>query len=127
MKSVTRSMRDLFAGVSSREEFSLALRDFIDRFRDCPDGVLIADEPTLLAAALGDDGLSDAWLASTAAWLARRHGLPVPSWARGHARCLARPWFAAKTHKLRMLLLQDSPTEFRIRNLFVSADAIERV
>ncbi len=127
MKVITSNMREVFAEVSSRDDFSLTLRDFIDRFREGPDAALIADEPALLATTLDDDGLSDAWLASTAAWLARRHALPVPPWARGQARCLPRPWYAAKTHKLRMLLLQDSPAEFRIRNLFVSADAIERV
>ena len=127
MKAVSTTMRDAFAGIGSREDFSFMLRDFLDRFRELPDPALIEEEPSLLAGVLHDDGLSDAWLASAAAWLARRQGLPVPVWARGTARCLPHPWFAARTHKLRMLLLQDSPTEFRIRNLFVSADAIERV
>jgi len=127
MNTLAITMHDAFAEVSSRENFSFMLRDFIDRFREGPEPALIAEEPALLAGILDDGGLSDAWLASGAAWLARRHGMPVPEWARGTARCLPKPWFAARTHKLRMLLLQDSPTEFRIRNLFVSADALERV
>jgi hypothetical protein len=119
-------MSEAFAGIRDEREFSYMLRDFLDRFREAPDGALISDEPSSLTRVLDDHGLADAYLASTAAWLARRHGLPVPDWARGTARALAKPWFAAKTHKLRMLLLQDSPTEFRIRNLFVSSDALSR-
>ncbi|WP_367871316.1 hypothetical protein [Luteolibacter sp. Populi] len=115
-----------FAGISNEQDFSYGFRDFLDRFREAPDFAMISDEPASLKDALNDDGLADAYLASIAAWLARRHDLPVPDWAVGTARALAKPWFAAKTHKLRMVLLQESPVEFRVRNLFVSANALSR-
>ena len=122
----TMSMRDAFSAIKTAEDFGYMLRDFLDRFRDNPDPALLADEPSLLAGVLNDDGLADAYLAATAAWLANKHRVGIPVWAKGASRALETPWFAAASHKLRMLLLQDSPTEFRIRNLFVSADALHR-
>lgn len=42
------------------------------------------------------------------------------------ARALTKPFFAARTKALKAVLLQESPVEFRIRNLFVSANALSR-
>jgi hypothetical protein len=120
-------MKQAFAAIQSSEDFGYMIRDFLDRFRDEPSHSLIAEEPASLASALGDNGLADAYLAATAAWLANNNRLPVPPWAKGSSRALQTPWFAARSHKLKMLLLQESPSEFRLRNLFVSANALSRV
>jgi hypothetical protein len=119
-------MKQAFAAIQSSEDFGYMIRDFLDRFRDEPRHSLIAEEPASLASVLGDNGLADAYLAATAAWLANNNRLPVPPWAKGSSRALQTPWFAARSHKLRMLLLQESPSEFRVRNLFVSANALSR-
>jgi hypothetical protein len=119
-------MKEAFAAIKSSEDFGYMIRDFLDRFRDEPSPSLIAEEPVLLATVLDDNGLADAYLAATAAWLANKNRLPVPAWAKGSSRALEIPWFAARSHKLRMLLLQESPSEFRLRNLFVSANALSR-
>jgi hypothetical protein len=120
------SLREKFAEIESTESFGYSLRDFLDRFRDAPCYDLIAEEPSLLEPRLQDEGRADAFLASTAAYLAQEHGMPVPAWARGNSRALETPWFAAKSHNLRMILLQESPAAFRVRNLFVSANALSR-
>jgi hypothetical protein len=119
-------MSEAFAAIKTSEDFGYMLRDFLDRFREHPSSSLISEEPVSLSESLNDSGVADAYLAATAAWLANKNRLPVPQWAKGDSRALELPWFAANSHKLRMLLLQDSPTEFRIRNLFVSADALSR-
>ena len=119
-------MREKFAGITDTESFGYSLRDFLDRFRDTPSPDLLAQEPALLEPRLKDNGRADAFLASTAAYLAQKHQFPVPSWASGCSRALEKPWFAAKTHNLRMILLQESPAAFRVRNLFVSANALSR-
>ncbi len=126
MIAVAGPMKEVFAGIKSTEDFGYMLRDFLDRFREQPDPALIAEEPVLLSSILKDHGVADAYLAATAAWLANRHGLSIPLWAASASRALGVPWFAARTHKLRMLLIQESPVEFRIRNLFVSANALSR-
>ena len=127
MNALSDCLAETVRGVKTPREFGYALSDFVDRFNHAPDSRLVADEPASLTGRFADEGLADAYLASAAAWLCRTHQLPVPLWARGAARALEHPWFAAKTPKLKTLLLQDSPAEFRVRNLFVSADALVRV
>lgn len=127
MKTERASMATAFREICTPRAFGYALSDFVDRFNHAPDLELLNEEPASLREVLADEGLADAYLASAAAWLCRTHHFSVPVWARGSARALEHPWFAAKTPKLKALLLQDSPTEFRIRNLFVSADALVRV
>ncbi len=126
MKASAIPMRELFADVSDTEAFGFRLREFLDRFREQPSFDLIAEEPALLSPAIKDEGKADAFLASTAVFLAQKHSLPIPDWAKGTARALVRPWFAANSHNLRMILLQESPTAFRVRNIFVSANALSR-
>ncbi|MEI6178733.1 MAG: hypothetical protein WCS43_17710 [Verrucomicrobiota bacterium] len=126
MIAIAIPMREAFAAIDNPDDFGYMVRDFLDRFRAQPDPTLIAGEPAPLAPILGDGGVADAYLAATAAWLANKHHLPVPKWAKGGSRALDVPWFAARTHKLRMLLIQECPTEFRVRNLFVSANALSR-
>jgi hypothetical protein len=126
MIAIATPMREKFAGITDTESFGYSLRDFLDRFRDTPSSELIKEEPEPLEPQLKDGGRADAFLASTAAYLAHKHQLPVPRWASGNSRALERPWFAAKSHNLRMILLQESPAAFRIRNLFVSANALSR-
>ncbi len=87
---------------------------------------LIADEPSSLVPVLKDEGVADAYLASVAATLAHEQGQSAPEWASGSARALEKPFFAARTPKLKAVLLQESPVEFRIRNIFVSANALSR-
>lgn len=127
MNPQNSSLAMTFREVRTSRAFGYALSDFLDRFRETPDPALVSEEPCSLREVLDDDGLADAYLASTAAWVCRTHRLPVPAWARGAARALEHPWFAARSPKLKALLLQDSPAEFRVRNLFVSADALMRV
>lgn len=114
------------AHVTSERDFCYAVRDFLDRFRHQPDASLIADEPPLMISILQDEGLADAYLASVAATLAHEQGWPAPVWAKGSTRALEKPYFAAKSPGLKAVLLQESPVEFRIRNIFVSANALSR-
>ena len=126
MKALAIPMSEAFSDVRSEEDFGYTLRDFLDRFRERPDVSLLKDEPALLEPFLRDGGHADAFLAATAAWLANKHRLRVPDWAKGSSRALDEPRFAARSHNLRMVLLQESPAEFRLRNLFVSANALSR-
>lgn len=126
MIATATPMREKFAGITDTESLGYGLRDFLDRFREAPSFDLIAEEPEPLEPKLRDDGRADAFLASTAAYLAQKHQFPTPVWASGTSRALEKPWFAAKTHNLRMILLQESPAAFRVRNLFVSANALHR-
>ncbi|MEI6536627.1 MAG: hypothetical protein WCN98_14880 [Verrucomicrobiaceae bacterium] len=126
MNVITTDLADTVASIISERDLGYALADFVDRFKFVPDLALVEREPALLRDALNDDGLADAYLAATAAWLCHQHGLKVPIWAEGNSRALAQPYIAAKTANLRALLIQESPPEFRVRNVFVSANALSR-
>ncbi len=122
----TPTLATQFANVRTKEDFGYALRDYLDRFRPQPDPSLLADEPALLEPHLHDGSIADAYLAAAAAWMCHQHGYAAPEWATEGRRMLEQPFFAAETHGLRMILLQESPPEFRCRNIFVSANALHR-
>lgn len=105
---------------------SLPLRDFLDGFQSQPASWKLAEEPQRISPVLKDNGFADAYLAAVSDHLCRRHRLLRPDWIFDKDRTLKFPHFAAKTHALRMILLQESPPAFRERNIFVSANALSR-
>jgi hypothetical protein len=121
-----KPMIEQFANITESSELGYAIADFVDRFRSTPTTELLSAEPICLEPILKDAGLADAYLASTAAWLAHHYGVRVPDWAKGNARVLAKPWFASDHPKQKALFIQESPVEFRVRNIFVSANALHR-
>ena len=121
-----QSMKEVFHLIKNKDDFSYAIRDFVDRFSEEPNFSLLQEEPKLLGAVLNDSGVADAWLAATAVHLAKKHNIAIPEWSKGNARALKKPWFGAKSVNLKAILLQESPAEFRVRNLFVSADVLSR-
>ena len=112
--------------VAEPSGFSYAIRNFLDRFNTNPDPVLLADEPALLAPILNDGGYADAFVASTVAYLCQVHDFKAPSWVNEKCRMMPVPHFAAKSPAMKAILLQESPAAFRVRNLFVSANALSR-
>ena len=99
------------------------LREFLDAFyaADAPARArAIANEP----ASVGR--VADAYLAAVAEHLARRFNLDIPAWTGETARFLREPYFAGGYESLKAILLVESPTAFRRRNIFVSHDARAR-
>ena len=112
--------------VTDRTGFSYAIRNFLDRFKSNPNPELLNDEPELLCHLIGDDGYADAFVASTAAYLCQVYGFKTPSWVNANCRKMPYPHFGAKSPNMKAILLQESPAAFRVRNLFVSANALHR-
>jgi hypothetical protein len=108
------------------EHFSLGFRDFLDGFYENPQASKLAEEPRRLTQILNDEGYADAYLAALAEHLAGQYRLPVPAWCRNPERSLKEPNFAFKTPEGRMFLLVESPTAFRVRNIFISAEGLTR-
>ena len=106
------------------EDFSLALRNFLDHYYGL-DGsearaAALAAEPKRMEA------LHDAWLGAVAehlSWLDRRR---PPEWSKGPERFLPRAHFAGGMESLKATLLVESPTAFRRRQIFVTANALAR-
>ena len=70
---------------------------------------------------------TDAYLAALAESLCREFGMRPPAWTERPDYYLKRPWFAGGLESLKAILLVESPAAFRRRNLFVSANALQRV
>lgn len=121
-----KTFADSLGNVRHQNDFDYALANFLDRFKKTPELEMLTEEPPILRTILDDDGLSDSFAAATAAYLCQLHDLPFPDWVNESSRRMKDPWFAAKSHNLRMILLQESPAAFRVRNLFVSANALSR-
>lgn len=126
MSRSTETLRESMANVVVRSDFSYAIGNFLDRFKVNPDPELLVDEPTLLSPLLGDGGYADAFVASTAAYLCQVHDFKAPAWVNMTCRLMSVPHFAAKSPAMKAILLQESPAAFRVRNLFVSANALSR-
>ena len=107
-------------------EVSFAIRDFLDGFYETPDAAALADEPGMLDGKIPNGARLDAYFAAIAEHLCRMNGWRIPAWTCEPTRYLELPWFCMTSHAGRMLLLMDSPSAFRARNIFVSADALAR-
>ncbi len=119
-------LSESLAHVVTSSEYSFAIRNFLDRFTANPDPTLLMEEPALLAHTLDDGGYADAFAASTVSYLCQVHGFDAPSWVNAKCRMMPVPHFAAKSPAMKAILLQESPAAFRVRNLFVSANALSR-
>ena len=120
------TLREVSEVAATSGEFGFALKDFLDGFYACPNAADLADAPPLLADAVPDGSRLDAYLAAIAEHLSRENRWPVPRWSRESSRYLETPWFGMKSHGGRMILLEESPSAFRVRNIFVSANALSR-
>ncbi len=121
-----KTLADSLRLVREPDGFHYAMANFLDRFKSDPTAEMVSEEPPILSGLLKDNGFADSYAAAAAAHLCQLHGIAFPSWVDKKARRMESPWFAARTHNLRMILLQESPAAFRVRNLFVSANALSR-
>ena len=126
MSRSKETLRESMSNVAVRSDFSYAIGNFLDRFKTNPDPELLTDEPALLSPSFGDNGYADAFVASTVAYLCQVHNLKAPAWINARCRMMPVPHFAAKSPAMKAILLQESPAAFRVRNLFVSANALSR-
>jgi hypothetical protein len=119
-----KTLAELAAGSTSADVFFGNLRDFLHEFQQPPAAGMLADEPPMLRGRFEFGAIADAYLAAVAVELSLTLGCTRPSWTHRPARFAREPWFAAKSAKLRVCLLHESPAGFRERNLFVSENAL---
>lgn len=123
-----KTLAEVAALTASGESFDHCLANFLDGFYASPESAALAEQPRLLAPDSGERGrVQDAYLAATAESLASIHMFGVPDWTTAESRKLHSPWFASPLAALRAVLLLESPSPFRSRNLFVSENALARV
>ena len=120
------SLIEVASLAQTANDFGTAVVEFLDQFNIEGNPAMLSDEPPLLRTQLGDNGPADAYLAAVALHLSRVIGEIPPAWIVRSERYLHQPWFASPGASLRATLLLESPTAFRDRNLFVSANAFDR-
>ena len=123
----TPSLLAVAGAAETERDFAFLLRDFLDGFYESPAQNKLDEAPVWLSERFDDGGRADAYLAAVAEHLAATSGMSVPSWAFDPKRYLPEPWFAATSVETRDFLRGDSPSAFRARNIFVSANVLSRV
>ncbi len=83
--------------------------------------------PPLLAPHFSQGLIWDAYWGAVVESLTRKYNFQNPSWVENPERFLKKPFFGIEAASLRATLLIESPIEFRRRNLFVTANALEPV
>jgi hypothetical protein len=110
-------------------EFGYNLKDFLHEFalakeRRLPLLPLLEEEPPSLASRFEEGKICDAFIAGTADHLARLNRIQTPIWAQNPERVLEVPWFSESLPPVRMLLLRDTPSAFKEKNIFVFESAL---
>lgn len=125
------AVRSMLAGgpVSGEDLWRFGVLQVLDDYDSVRvrDGVRAAADLMAQAPVLtGHSGL-DAALAGLACWLADRDGWAAPAWARADDR-VARPWwFVSSSAYGRAWAMVQSPAQFRIRGVFITDTALQRV
>ena len=124
------SLQEVAAESRAYREFGRHLKDFLHEFaqareRGLPLGPMLAAEPTRLAGRFEQGIICDAFVAGTADYLSRVNGLQTPLWALQEDRVLDRPWFSEDFLSVRQLLLRDTPSAFKDKNIFVFDSALK--
>ena len=119
-----RSIAEVALRSLNGRSFEYELADFLHEFARCGNNLMLAESPAFLQDSHEMGPVFDAYLAAVAASLATRLNFPAPEWTRATERILKYPWFASSGRHMRALLLVESPSAFRERNLFVSANAL---
>lgn len=118
-----QSLDEVARRVSAGESLTPGLREFIDEFQLAdanmrPD--MLAQEPMWI------EPLADAYFAAYADYLSEVMRFDPPRWCLDPRRSLARPYFAGGLEDLKAILLAQSPTAFRARNIFVDEGPLSR-
>ena len=105
------------------QPFDLAAREFLDSWHSLSDeerSEALAETPVPVGR------LEDAWLGALAEHLASIHSIDVPEWTEAPERFLREPYFAGGLESLKAILIVESPSAFRRRLIFISADGLSR-
>lgn len=108
--------------VAGSQLFDPAVREFLDSWQTLGSerAEALAEEPARIGK------LEDAYLAALAEHLASGDRLDVPKWTEAPDRFLREPFFAGGLESLKALLIVESPSAFRRRLIFISADGLSR-
>lgn len=125
MKALTLS--EINPTIQSNEKISYFLGNFLDLFYSNPSADYFREAPPLLASHFPQGIIWDAYWGAVVESLSRKYLYQFPLWIEAPDRFLKKPFFGIEASSFRATLLLESPIEFRRRNLFVTANALERI
>jgi hypothetical protein len=106
-----------------KQPFDLAVREFLDSWQTLSRSErseALAEEPVSVGK------VEDAYLAAVAEHLTSIDRIDAPEWTEAPSRFLTEPFFAGGLQSLKATLIVESPSAFRRRLIFISADALSR-
>ena len=109
------------------EDGSILFGNFLDDFYRAnidKKKKMLSDEPEMIDNVRPVDY---AHLAAMVHKLANDSGISVPAWVFKDKYYLKEPFFSVHHPDLKLTYMYESPTEFKHRNIFVSANALSRV
>lgn len=122
------NIKQLFEDVQNQKPFSICFGDFLDEFYSSSSenqSAMINEEPLRYKDI---DRPIYVYAAAAVHKLANDYNLPVPAWVFEPYYFLDRPYFAMNAKgTLRLLLLYQSPPEFKFRNFFEMENTLTRV
>lgn len=102
---------------------NLYVGNFLDEIKTMDISHMFNEEPVFTDL----DKVDVAYIVAMTHKLLNDRKLLVPSWVEKKEYCLDKPYFWIRTEgKMKLYLLMESPLEFKIRNLFVSGNVLER-
>jgi len=109
-------------------DYTLALGVFLDDFYECNSAdkaLSLQNEPTMGIL----DKVQYCKLAAAAHKLANDHNLPIPAWALKEKYTMPHPVYAYDSNNIEFheLLKDITPSEYKIRNLFLGSGVLKRV
>jgi hypothetical protein len=123
------TLKEVAVEAETYQDFGTNLKDFLHEFtwakeKQLPLLPLFEEEPPLLSGRLDEGKICDAYLAATADYLCRNNSILTPTWAYVQDRALEEPWFSPPFPETRLLLLRDTPSAFKDKNIFTFASAL---
>ena len=124
------SAAEVAAWSETYADFGANLKDFLHTIARCSGKG--GDLTSLFAAApaprrdrFPEGLLCDAFLAALADYVSRRNGLVSPAWSQDQSLPHPRPWFSPPELGLRALVIRDTPSAFKDKNIFILPSALE--
>lgn len=113
----------LDAGCWLRKLITAGGQGAVANIRQAPD-LMLTEAPARLTSRFAEGNICDAFLAATADYFARTHGIPTPECALKEDLVLVNPWFSPPYPTVRTRLLRDTPSAFKDKNIFIFEDAL---